>query len=177
MNKKKEQAKKTNTSVEAEKADSAIATADRPEVLEPFSRFGDWFEEFPAHFVRRFPDLFGKSMLDVEPIRVEQFTDNGDTVIRAEIPGVDSDDDIDISVVGNQLSISAKREQREESKSDKGFRSEFHYGSFRRTLILPPGADADDVEARYEDGILEVRVPVDVELGGTTKVAIKRKTD
>ena len=51
--------------------------------------------------------------------------------------------------------------QPDETKHNSGFHSEFHYGSFRRTLTVPPGTETDDVEANYSEGILEVRVPVD----------------
>jgi HSP20 family protein len=56
-----------------------------------------------------------------------------------------------------------KREDRTEKSADGTYRSEFHYGSFQRSLTLPPGAMTGNVTATYTDGILEVRVPVDVE--------------
>lgn len=52
--------------------------------------------------------------------------------IRAELPGVDPDEDIEVSIIDDRLTISARRERREESKEDEGFRSEFHHGSVRR---------------------------------------------
>ena len=79
-------------------------------------------------------------------MRVEEFMDDDEAVVRVEIPGVDPEKDIDISVASGRLVVSAKREQRE-TKSEDGRRSEFHYGSFRRTMTLPPGVDADDVHA------------------------------
>ena len=108
-------------------------------------------------------------------MRVEQFQSEGDVVVRAELPGVDPEDDIDVSVIGDRLTISARRQKKEESETDEGFRSEFHYGSFRRTMGLPPGVDADDVKANYDDGILEVRVPIDDEVASKTKVPIGHK--
>ena len=136
-----------------------VEVARSPEVVEPFGWIGDWFDHWPPMFSRRFPELFDRGMSSAGALRVEQYVDGDESVIRAEIPGVDPDEDIDISVTGDRLTITAKREQREESKDDDGFRSEFHYGSFRRTMTLPSGTSADDVKATYEDGVLEVRLP------------------
>jgi HSP20 family protein len=81
--------------------------------------------------------------------------------VRAELPGIDPEKDVHISVSDHTLSIRAER--REESKSEKKgvYRSEFSYGSFARSISLPEGVSADDVKATYKDGILEVQVPVD----------------
>ena len=54
------------------------------------------------------------------------------------------------------------------------FRSEFHYGSFERSVALPAGAQSDDVTATYTDGILEVRVPVDTKTDAIKKVPVER---
>ena len=113
-----------------------------------------------------------------ESIPVEEFVDDGELVIRAELPGVDVDEDIEVDVDDGRLSIRARRERREETKQEGSFRSEFHYGSFRRTMSLPKGTEADDVQASYRDGILEVRIPFSTEVedeeAERTKVPISR---
>ena len=63
--------------------------------------------------------------------------------VRAEMPGVDPANDVDITVRGGRLTIRAARSEKSESKG----RSEFSYGSFSRTVSLPPGADEDDITA------------------------------
>ena len=68
------------------------------------------------------------------------------------------------------LTISGER--REETKEKN--RQEFHYGSFRRTLTLPAGAQSDQVTAAYTDGVLEVRVPLSSEAPPTTRIPIQR---
>jgi len=88
--------------------------------------------------------------------RIEDFETEGKYVIRAELPGLDPDKDIDVVVQDRILSI---RAERHEEKKD-GHRSEFRYGSLRRSVTLPPGADADKVTASYVKGILEVSVPI-----------------
>ena len=158
------------------KAGAAVEVADPVETGEPFGMIGDWFDQWPRMFDRRFPDLLGRGFMGGEGMRVEQFTDGDEIVIRAEIPGVDPEKDIEVSVASGKLTIAAERQQQEESKDDRGFRSEFHYGSLRRVMTLPPGTTAEDVVAGYEDGILEVRVPVDRDIEGRTRVAIERRS-
>ena len=139
----------------------------------PWAPFMGLFDSFPSFFGHRWPDLIPGTQ-GFEHIKVEEQLDDSAYVIRAEIPGVDPDENIDISVDNGRLTIKAEREKRVESEEADEFRSEFHYGSFRRTMTLPTGATADDVTATYEDGILEVRVPVDTSEPSATKVAVKR---
>jgi HSP20 family molecular chaperone IbpA len=108
--------------------------------------FIDWFEE---PFLTLSPYLG-------QPIRIEDYTEDGHYVVRAEIAGIDPEKELEVSVGARYLSIRAARTGQVEGKH----RSEFRYGSFTRTLELPPGADADDVTAEYASGILTIKVAV-----------------
>lgn len=92
-------------------------------------------------------------------MKVEQFLDGSTLVVRAEVPGIDPDQDVDVSVSEGMLHIKAERQEKSEHKSKSGYRSEFRYGSFSRSIALPPGAKEEDVTAAYKDGVLEVRAP------------------
>lgn len=105
--------------------------------------------------LRRFID----GELTTSSIRVEQFMDGNTLVVRAEVPGIDPDKDVDISVSNGMLHIKAEREEKTEHKSKDSYRSEFRYGSFTRSVSLPPDAREEDVTASYKDGVLEVRAP------------------
>ena len=93
-------------------------------------------------------------------IKVEEVRDGDSLVVRAELPGIDPEKDVDVSISEGALHISAHREERTEEKAKGSYRSEFRYGSFERTLPLPDGATPDSVTASYKDGVLEVRVPI-----------------
>ena len=93
-------------------------------------------------------------------LRVEEFADGDTLVVRAELPDIDPEKDVDISVADGKLHIKAEREVKTEHKDKGSFRSEFRYGSFVRTVTLPAGATETDVTAAYKDGVLEIRVPV-----------------
>ena len=107
-------------------------------------------------------------------IRVEEVMDGGELVVRAELPGVDPDKDVEITVSDHTLRIKAERRQETKVEEKDGYRSEFRYGTFVRTLNLPAGATDDDVKATYSDGVLEVRLPVDHAAAAARKVPITR---
>ena len=108
--------------------------------------FIDWFEE---------PFLTLRPYLG-QPIRIEDYTEDGHYVVRAEIAGIDPEKELEVSAGAGYLSIRAQRSDEVEGKH----RSEFRYGSFSRTIELPPRADADDVTAEYANGILTVKVAI-----------------
>ena len=120
-----------------------------------------------------FPEHFAANP-DVVKMRVEEFEDEGMLVIRGEIPGVDPDKDIEITVDNGQLRIRAERRETSEAEEKGTFQSEFSYGSYSRTMTLPPGVTEDDVKASYTDGILEVRMPLNPEVAEARKVPISR---
>ena len=104
-----------------------------------------------------FPTFAGlRPLFDNNLIRVEDETKDGIYELRAELPGVDPVEDVEITVRDGQLTIKAERSQTSESNG----RSEFSYGSFARTVTLPAGADEDEIHAIYDRGILTISVPL-----------------
>jgi HSP20 family protein len=93
-------------------------------------------------------------------LRVEEYRDAGSLVVKAQVPGIDPDRDADITVTGNQLELTVRHEEKTEHKDKEGYRSEFRYGTFSRTVTLPAAVDPGEVKASYTDGILEIRVPL-----------------
>ncbi|HUY23490.1 MAG TPA: Hsp20/alpha crystallin family protein [Acidimicrobiales bacterium] len=109
-------------------------------------------------------------------LRVEEFVDGDALVVRTELPGIDPDKDVEITISDGMLHIRARREEKSEHKARDGYRSEFRYGSFVRTMSLPAGTKEDDVKATYGDGILEIRVPVGEEAKtASTRVPVVRR--
>jgi HSP20 family protein len=94
-------------------------------------------------------------------MRCEEYSEPGRLVVRAELPGLDPDEDVEVTVVGTMLRIRACRRDERPGGRAPDRRSEFFYGEMVRTLALPPGADTQGVTASYADGVLEVDVPVD----------------
>lgn len=101
------------------------------------------------------------------PIRVEEFVDGKTLVVRAEMPGVDPDKDVEITISDGYLNIRAERQEKEEHQDKGSYRSEFRYGSFSRSVMLPEGVKEEDIKASYTDGVLEVRTPLPEPATGT----------
>jgi HSP20 family protein len=123
-------------------------------------------EVWLSPFSRRMFDLFDWPMPAADPeqsLRVEEYEDDGNLVVRAEMPGMDPDKDVHVQMTDHMLEIRAERTQ-QETRDEKGVhRSEFRYGSFYRVIEMPPSAKESDVSAVYEDGILEVRIPLETQ--------------
>jgi HSP20 family protein len=83
--------------------------------------------------------------------------DDGDVLVRAELPGV-KPDDVEITLSRGVLTISGQRKAEQEQQGQGYYVRERRYGSFRRSLVLPEGIDESKINARYEDGVLEVRI-------------------
>ena len=90
---------------------------------------------------------------------VEVLTKDGDLVVRAEVPGIDPEQDVDISLTDNVLTIRGERRRDESEERGTYVRQETMYGAFQRQFVIPEHVTAEDIRATYRDGILEVVVP------------------
>ena len=96
---------------------------------------------------------------------------DGDVVLRFDVPGIDPES-IDVTVDRGVLSVSVKRAE-ERAENDKFFVRERTMGTFTRRLYLSKNLNADAVEAAYNNGILEVRIPV-LEQAKPRKVEVRQ---
>ena len=116
--------------------------------------FDEWMRMQP---MRR---LLGAETPGEEIIRVDEYRDDDVQVIRAELPGIDPDKDVQLTVTNGMLRINAERRTEEQTEEKGLIRREMRYGSFTRSLPLAEGATDDDIDASYKNGVLEIRVPV-----------------
>jgi HSP20 family protein len=123
------------------------------------------FEEELSSWHRDIDDLFGRFFGRSElgrtgglP-RMESYRRDGNYVIRFDLPGVDPKD-LNVDVEGDLLTVRAERKAEEKGPEYR----ETYYGKFERAVILPHGVKAEKVRARYEHGVLELTVPLPVEL-------------
>lgn len=119
----------------------------------------DWLESGPGTALKD-GDRF---------VRVEDFTRDGHYVVRAELPGVDPDKDIELTVEGDYLTIHGERHEEKKEKNH----SEFRYGSFSRSIRMPHGTEPSEISATYSDGILEVSIPMGADQP-PTHIPVKR---
>jgi HSP20 family protein len=120
---------------------------------------------------RNFGDFFGRPavwrripMMEMgwSPA-VEVFEKEDKYIVKAELPGV-KEEDMDVSVEGETLTIKGEKKSESEVKEDDYYRCERSYGSFYRSIALPATVDAKKIEASFEDGVLEVILPKAVEV-------------
>jgi HSP20 family protein len=121
-----------------------MSTLTRRNSGAPFLDLFDWLET-PLTVLRP---------LGSTPLRVEDYVRDGSYVVRAEIPGVDPEKDVAVTLSKGVLTIKADKHQATEGKHH----SEFHYGSFARSIALPAAVDEKHIQAFYGNGVLEVTV-------------------
>jgi HSP20 family protein len=77
--------------------------------------------------------------------------------IDLAVPGM-SKEDFKVEVENNILSVSGERKEEKKEENEKVTRSEFHYGSFKRSFNLPESANSENISANYKDGILSLSI-------------------
>jgi HSP20 family protein len=126
-------------------------------MLSPFRGFRDMQSEMD----RLFGEAFGRFPRMGERTEwapaVDVTTEEGHMVIRAELPGMKRED-VDVSLSHGVLTISGERKEEQEHKEKGYLIRERKSGSFRRSMTLPEGVDEGGIKARFEDGVLEVKV-------------------
>lgn len=125
------------------------------------TRFDDAFDDLLRGFFVRPVSFDGghAQQAAAAQVRVDVSEHDQAYVIRAEIPGVKKED-IDISIDGDQVAISAEvKNEKEAREGERVLRSERYYGKVYRAFALGQPVDEDGAAAKYSDGILELTLP------------------
>lgn len=123
------------------------------------SRYNPYDETFDDLF----KGFFVRPMsLDTPPaaaqVRMDVTEDDGAYTVFAEVPGVKKED-INVTIDGNQVAISVEVKGRSQDKNGKALRSERIYGKVYRAFSLAQDVDDASAQAKYSDGVLELRLP------------------
>jgi HSP20 family protein len=121
---------------------------------EPFTELG----ELRSRFDRMFEELVDSRRREWMPA-IDVVRDNGNLVVRADVPGI-KPEEVKIEVEDDILTVSGTHEERREEKDKHFLRRERRYGSFSRSMALPPGVEAKKIKAKTHDGIVEVTIPL-----------------
>lgn len=123
--------------------------------LSRFNPWADMDELFKEYWLRP-----AWPAMELTPqIKLDVTEEEGAYTVKAEIPGVRKED-IDVSVDGNLVTISAElKKEKEEKEGKKLVRSERYYGSMYRSFTLDQDVDMSGADAKYEDGVLVLRLP------------------
>jgi HSP20 family protein len=123
---------------------------------EPFRELASFQNEM-SRFMNGLADGPGRVTQSWVPA-LDVWETESDVVYAFDLPGI-PEDAISIEVKDDVLSISAERQKTEEAAEDGYFRFERRFGAFARAVGLPKGIDQEGIQAHYENGVLEVRVP------------------
>jgi len=120
--------------------------------LEPFAVMRNLMRWDPFRDIE-FPDIQGSYVpsFDIKET-------SGGYVFVADLPGV-KQEDLDINLTGNRLTITGKRETEEKKEGENWFTNERSFGVFTRTFSLPEGVDGSAVQAELRSGVLTLTVP------------------
>jgi len=148
----------------------------RPEdefLTNPFTMMRRFSEDMDRMFSGAWDDReFGSRELAswAPPIDVREH--NGNLVVSAELPGLNKDD-VKVEVTGDGLVIQGERKREHEEDRGGVHRSERSYGSFYRSIPLPEGANIEQAKAQFNNGVLEVRVPIPKSQQKTRQIPIE----
>jgi HSP20 family protein len=160
-----------------------MATAkQKPEksvaVWQPFGEMEELGRRFEDFFGRPFlPALWRRAATDgygwSPAIDVEEKDDK--FIVKVELPGV-KEEDVDVSVAGDMLTISGEKQTESKEKKKGYYYSESSYGSFSRSVSVPSTVDSSKIEACFDKGVLEIVLPKTPEVKPKKiKVAGKKK--
>jgi len=123
---------------------------------DPFDDIDDLFKGFFLRPMRMEPSEAAGQPVKV---RIDVKEDDKSYLVHAELPGVRKED-INVSIDGNQVSISAEvKREKEEKQGEKVLRTERYYGKVYRAFALAQDVDQEGANARYENGVLELTLP------------------
>jgi len=104
--------------------------------------------------------------------QIEVFQQEGQLVLRADLPGLNKDD-VKVEITDDALTLQGERRQEHKESREGFFRSERSYGSFYRAIPLPEGVKAEEAQATFRNGVLEVSIPVSQQQGRSRQLDIR----
>jgi HSP20 family protein len=99
----------------------------------------------------------------------DMYRENGLLIVKAELPGIDPDKDVKITVEGDMLVLSGEKLTEKEVKEPDRLLRERIFGHFERRIPLPDKVDPEAIKAVYEKGVLTIKVPLPTEVRPKTK--------
>jgi HSP20 family protein len=135
------------------------------------------FEEFGS--TRGFATTGGRELLSRAPHgeslwvpQVDVVEREGNLLVRADLPGL-SKDDLHVEVTDDALILEGERRHEREEEGRGLYRQERSYGSFRRVIALPEGVNPEGAEAHFDNGVLEISLPLSREQARGRRIEIQ----
>lgn len=131
-----------------------------PKILSPFEEIERLFEEVWKRPFSVLGSIVPRIRGEYEVIApaVDIYEEGDDLVLKADLPGLNKDD-IEVKITDDYITISGEKKKEEKVEEKNYYRYERSYGSFTRTFRLPVEVQTDKAKAKFENGVLEVRIP------------------
>jgi HSP20 family protein len=142
-----------------------LVRVEPSKVFSHFHNMDRWFEGFFRRPFSLFPTWWHRvRMPEIEEVSptVDIYEENSDVVVKAELPGIKKED-IDVSLNDDILTISGEKKKEEKVEKKDYCTIERSYGSFSRSFRLPSEVKTDKADAKFKDGVLEIKIPMTVE--------------
>ena len=118
-----------------------------PSILDDFFKpWNEWFTDGGSS---------GRT-ITMPPVNVTE--NQNDYMVSLAAPGLKKDD-FKVDISGNMVTISSEKEESKEEKDKNFTRKEYSYSSFSRSFTLPEDVMQEKIEAKYEDGVLKLKLP------------------
>ena len=140
-----------------------LVMRERTRHLPPLYDIERWFEEawkkpFSLFSPSIWPDMRTVERYEISP-NVDIFEEGNEIVMNADLPGLKKED-IKIDLSENILTITGEKKRKEKFEREDYYRYERAFGSFIRRFELPHDMDVEKIKANFEDGVLELRIPI-----------------
>jgi HSP20 family protein len=142
----------------------------------------DFFSANPFSLMRRmseemdrtFGSFFGQSSRGSGTWfpAIEVAEQNGQLQVHADLPGI-KPEDVKVEVTNDSLILRGERRSENEQRSGGTYRSERRYGEFYREIPLPEGVNPDNAKAQFQNGVLEVTVPIPQQASSRRQIPIQ----
>ena len=154
------------TKVPAKTEEKPVEGAALPAAWRPFESLRREVDRLFEDFDRSGWGFPSRSLFDIEPFwrrratapAVDIVEREKDYQLTAELPGLE-EKDIELNVTDDVMTIKGEKKEEKEEKKKDYYLSERRYGAFQRSFSLPPGVDADKIDASFKKGVLTVTLP------------------
>lgn len=161
---KKTKAKASKKNKSAAKSEAPVPVSES-DIMRPLMGLRDQIEDMFDRYMQGWPrlgQLAGEVSLGLKGFEripsVDMTETDGGYAVTAELPGM-GEGDLDVSVVGDMLTISGEKKEEHEEKKKDYYLQERRYGKFRRSLRLPDDGDTNKISASFDKGVLTVDIP------------------
>jgi HSP20 family protein len=156
----------------AKKESKELVKVEPSRALTPYEEMERWFEDVfrrPFSLMRPswWPRLEFPELEEVTP-SVDIFEEGDGVVVKAELPGMKRED-VEVSLTDDVITISGEKKKEEKVEKKNYYSLERTYGSFTRSFRLPAEVQTDKAKAKFESGVLEIRIPKTEEAKKKTK--------